>query len=65
MARVSHGAARASLFVNARSVTAYVADHSPMPHNSVSPVVGTIFPIVVTVIALVLTIRSLNRGEIA
>ena len=65
VARVSHGAARASLFVNARSVTAYLADHSPMPHNSVSPVVGVVFPLAVTAAALALTSRSLNRGDIA
>ena len=65
VARVSHGAARASLFVNARSVTAYLANHSPMPHNSVSPVVGVAFPVVVTAAALALTSRSLNRGDIA
>ena len=29
VARVSHGAARASIFVNTRSLAAYVAHHSP------------------------------------
>jgi ABC-2 type transport system permease protein len=65
VARVSHGAARASLFVNTRSLTAYLADHSPMPRNAVSPLVGLVVPLAAAVVALVLTSRSLDRGEIA
>jgi ABC-2 type transport system permease protein len=64
VARVSHGAARASLFVNTRSVAAYIAHHSP-PKNAVQWETGLVVPLLVVVAALVLTARSLNRGEIA
>jgi ABC-2 type transport system permease protein len=64
VARVSHGAARASIFVNTRSLAAYIAHHSP-PRNAVAWTTGLIFPLVVVVVALVLTSRSLDRGEIA
>jgi ABC-2 type transport system permease protein len=63
VARVSHGAARASLFVNARSVAAHLAGHPP-PRNAVAWTTGLIFPLVVTVVALVVTSRSLDRGEL-
>jgi len=63
VARVSHGAARASLFISSRSVAARVAGHPP-PHNAVAWPTGLIFPLVVTVVAVALTARSLNRGEI-
>jgi ABC-2 type transport system permease protein len=63
VARVSHGAARASLFINSRSVAAYVAGRPP-PHNAVAWGTGLIFPLVVAVAALVLTSRSLDHGEI-
>jgi ABC-2 type transport system permease protein len=65
VARVSRGAARASLFVNTRSLTASLAHHSPLPQNSVSPLVGLLFPLVAVAAALFLTSRSLDRGEIA
>ncbi len=63
VARVSHGAARASLFVNARSVAAHLAGHPPPP-NAVAWTTGLIFPLVVTAVALVATARSLDRGEL-
>lgn len=64
VARVSHGAARASIFVNTRSLAAYIAHHSP-PRNAVAWTTGLIVPLVVVVVALALTSRSLDRGEIA
>ena len=64
VARVSHGAARASLFVNTRSVAAYIAHHPP-PRNAVEWTTGLVVPLLVVVVALVLTARSLDRGEIA
>jgi ABC-2 type transport system permease protein len=64
VARVSHGAARASIYVNTRSLAAYIAHHSP-PKNAVAWTTGLIVPLAVAVVALVLTSRSLDRGEIA
>jgi ABC-2 type transport system permease protein len=64
VARVSHGAARASLFINARSVAAHLAGHAP-PHNAVAWTTGIIIPLVVTAVALAVTARSLDRGELA
>jgi hypothetical protein len=64
VARVSHGAARASIFVNTRSLAAHVAHHSP-PRNAVAWTTGLIVPLVVAIAALALTSRSLDRGEIA
>jgi ABC-2 type transport system permease protein len=64
VARVSHGAARASLFVNARSLAAHLAGHAP-PRNAVAWTTGLIFPLAVAVVALVVTTRSLDRGELA
>jgi ABC-2 type transport system permease protein len=63
VARVSHGAARASLFVNTRSLAAHIAGHAP-PRNAVFWATGLILPMAVTVVALVLTARSLDRGEV-
>jgi ABC-2 type transport system permease protein len=63
VARVSHGAARASLFVNARSIAAHLAHRAP-PHNAVAWTTGLIFPLAVTAVALVLTAKSLDRGEL-
>jgi ABC-2 type transport system permease protein len=63
VARISHGAARASLFVSTRSLAAYIAHHAP-PRNAVFWATGLIFPLVVTVVALALTARSLDRGEV-
>jgi ABC-2 type transport system permease protein len=64
VARVSHGAARASVFVASRSVTANIAGHEA-PLNAVAPLTGVLFPLIVAAIAVALTARSLNRGEIA
>jgi ABC-2 type transport system permease protein len=63
VARVSHGAARISLFVNTRSLAAYLAQHPP-PTNAVAWSTGLIFPLVVTLVALAVTTRSLDRGEL-
>lgn len=64
VARVSHGAARASLFINTRSLAARIALHPP-PRNAVAWGTGLVFPLVVAAVALVLTARSLDRGEVA
>jgi ABC-2 type transport system permease protein len=64
VARLSHGAARASLFVNAHSVMAYIADH-PHIRLAVSPVTGVIVPLSVCAVALVATTRLLDRGDVA
>ncbi len=64
VARVSHGAARASLFVHTRSLAAHLAGRPP-PRNAVAWTTGLVFPLVVTAVALVVTTWSLNRGEIA
>jgi len=64
VARVSHGAARVSLFISTRSVAARVAGHPP-PRNAVAWATGLVFPLAVAAIAMVLTARSLDRGEIA
>jgi ABC-2 type transport system permease protein len=63
VARVSHGAARLSLFISARSVLAWIDGHQA-PRNAVSPVTGIVFPAAVTIVALWLTRRSLDRGEV-
>jgi ABC-2 type transport system permease protein len=63
VARVSHGAARASISISTRSLAAHVAQHSP-PHNAVAWPTGLIFPVVVTLLAVVVTTRSLDRGEV-
>jgi ABC-2 type transport system permease protein len=64
VARVSHGAARASLFISTRSLAARVAQHPP-PHNAVAWPTGLIFPLAVAVVALAVTTRWLDRGEVA
>jgi ABC-2 type transport system permease protein len=63
VARVSHGAARISLFISTRSVAARLANQSP-PRNAVAWTTGVIFPLAVAAIAIFLTARSLDRGEI-
>jgi len=63
VARVSHGAARASLFISTRSLAAHLAQRPP-PRNAVDWTTGLIFPLVVAFAAVVLTTRSLNRGEV-
>jgi ABC-2 type transport system permease protein len=63
VARVSHGAARVSLFVSTRSLAAHLAQRPP-PRNAVEWTTGLIFPLVVAAVALALTTRSLDRGEL-
>jgi ABC-2 type transport system permease protein len=63
VARVSHGAARASLFISTRSVAAHLAQHAP-PRNAVAWTTGLAFPLVVAVAAVIVTTRSLDRGEL-
>jgi ABC-2 type transport system permease protein len=63
VARVSHGAARISLFISSRSVAARLANQAP-PRNAVAWTTGLIFPLAVSAIAIFLTARSLDRGEI-
>jgi ABC-2 type transport system permease protein len=63
VARLSHGAARVSLFISTRSVAARLAGQPP-PKNAVAWTTGLIFPLVVAAIAIFLTARSLDRGEI-
>jgi hypothetical protein len=62
VSRVSHGAARVSLSISARSLAAYVGQHAA-PKNAVNWTTGLVFSLVVAVVALVLTARSLNHGE--
>jgi len=64
VARVSHGAARASVFVNTRSLAAYIANQAP-PRNAVAPITGLVVPVAFSVAAVALTTRSLDRGEVA
>jgi ABC-2 type transport system permease protein len=63
VSRISHGAARVSIFVSARSVAAHLANREP-PHNAVSWTTGFAFPLVVAGVALVITARLLDRGEV-
>jgi ABC-2 type transport system permease protein len=62
VSRVSHGAARVSLSISARSLAAHVGQHAP-PKNAVAWTTGLIFSLVVATVALVLTARSLDHGE--
>jgi ABC-2 type transport system permease protein len=64
VARVSHGAARVSLSVAARSLAAHVGNHGA-PRNAVSWPTAVIFSLVVAALALVVTTRSLDHGEFA
>jgi ABC-2 type transport system permease protein len=63
VARVSRGAARASLYINTRSLAAFLARHPP-PVNAVAWTTGLIFPLVVVIVALAITAWSLDRGEV-
>lgn len=62
VARVSHGAARVSLSVAARSLAAHVGQHGA-PRNAVAWPTAVVFSAVVAAIALVVTTRSLDHGE--
>jgi ABC-2 type transport system permease protein len=64
VARVSHGAARVSIYISSRSVAARVAQR-PAPHNAVAWPTGLIFALVVAAVAMALTTWSLQRGEVA
>jgi ABC-2 type transport system permease protein len=63
VARVSHGAARISLSIAARSLAARVAGHHA-PRNAVAWPSGLVLSLAVVVVALVLTTRSLDHGEL-
>jgi ABC-2 type transport system permease protein len=63
VSRISHGAARVSIFINARSVAAKVANQTP-PRNAVAWATGVLFPLLVTVVAWVVTTWLLDRGEV-
>lgn len=64
VARVSGGAAHASIFVAASSLAAHLA-HLELPPESVSVPVGIAFPLVLATVALLVTTRWLNRAEVA
>ena len=65
VARVAKGAARVSISVTTRTITARIAHHTPLPRNAMSMVVAVAVPVAATAIALVWTTRSLRRGEVA
>ena len=65
VARIAKGAARLSISVSTRTITARIAQHSPLPRNAMSMPVAVIVPAVATMIAVALTTRSLRRGEVA
>jgi ABC-2 type transport system permease protein len=62
VARVSHGAARVSLSISARSLAAHIGQHAA-PKNAVSWSTALIFSLAVGAVAMVLTARSLDHGE--
>jgi ABC-2 type transport system permease protein len=64
VARVAKGAARVSISVTTRTITARLADHTPLPRNAMSMPVAVLVPALATALALALTSRSLERGEI-
>jgi ABC-2 type transport system permease protein len=64
VARVAKGAARVSISVTTRTITARLADHTPLPRNAMSMPVAVLVPAIATALALALTSRSLERGEI-
>ncbi|MHB8466979.1 MAG: hypothetical protein ACYDH6_12955 [Acidimicrobiales bacterium] len=65
VARIAKAAARLSISVTSGTVTARIANHSPLPRNAMSMPVALAVPVVIVVAAFVLTTRSLDRGEIA
>jgi ABC-2 type transport system permease protein len=65
VARIAKGAARLSISLSTRTITARLAQHDPLPRNAMSMPVAVIIPSVATVVAVVLTTRSLQRGEVA
>src|SRR6516165_3286306 len=64
VARVAKGAARVSISVTTRTITARIANHTPLPRNAMSMPVAVLVPAIATAVALALTSRSLERGEI-
>ena len=64
VARVAKGAARVSISVTTRTITARLANHTPLPRNAMSMPVAVLVPAIATAVALALTSRSLERGEI-
>ena len=64
VARVAKGAARVSISVTTRTITARLADHMPLPRNAMSMPVAVLVPALAIAVALALTSRSLERGEI-
>jgi ABC-2 type transport system permease protein len=65
VARIAKGAARVSISVNTRTITARIAQHLPLPRNATSMPVAVLVPAVAAVLAVVFTTRSLTRGEVA
>ena len=65
VARIAKGAARSSISVSTRTITARLANHTPLPRNAMSMVVAVLVPSIAAVVALVLTSRSLERGEVS
>jgi ABC-2 type transport system permease protein len=65
VARVAKGAARVSISVSTRTITARVAQHLPLPRNAMSMPVAVLVPSAATIVAVVFTTRSLRRGEVA
>jgi ABC-2 type transport system permease protein len=65
VARIAKGAARVSISVNTRTITARIAQHLPLPRNATSMPVAILVPAVAAVLAVVFTTRSLTRGEVA
>ncbi|HZQ59291.1 MAG TPA: ABC transporter permease [Acidimicrobiales bacterium] len=65
VARVAKGAARVSISVSTRTITARIARHFPLPRNAMSMPVAVFVPCAAALIAVVLTTRSLQRGEVA
>ncbi len=65
VARIAKGAARLSISLSTRTITARLAQHDPLPRNAMSMPVAVLIPSVATIVAVVLTTRSLQRGEVA
>jgi ABC-2 type transport system permease protein len=65
VARVAKGAARVSISVTTRTITARIAQHLPLPRNAMSMPVAVLVPTVATLVAVAVTTRSLQRGEVA
>ncbi len=65
VARVAKGAARVSISVSTRTITARIAHHLPLPRNAMSMPVAVLVPSVAAVLAAIVTTRSLQRGEVA